>query len=75
MYLEMDVQFQKSIFGNLVPNGPYIEVLPKFFATLFARMHYSYMNCSYMSFKFTLLRKFFATLAARMFDFFMNHLW
>ena len=27
-YLEMDVHFQKSIFGILVPNGPLIEVLP-----------------------------------------------
>ena len=26
----MEVHFQKSIFGNLVPNGPYIEVLPGF---------------------------------------------
>ena len=25
----MEFHFQKSIFGNLVPNGPYIEVLPK----------------------------------------------
>ena len=24
----MDVHFQKSIFGILVPNGPLIEVLP-----------------------------------------------
>ena len=27
-YLEMDVHFQKSIFGILVPNGPYKKVLP-----------------------------------------------
>ena len=26
----MDVQFQKSIFGILVPNGPYSKVLPWF---------------------------------------------
>ena len=29
-YLEMDVHFQKSIFGILVPNGPYKKVLPYF---------------------------------------------
>ena len=29
-YLEMDVHFQKSIFGILVPNGPYKKVLPKY---------------------------------------------
>ena len=28
-YLEMDVHFQKSIFGILVPNGPYKKVLPR----------------------------------------------
>ena len=30
----MEVHFQKSIFGNLVPNGPYIEVLPYFHTPL-----------------------------------------
>ena len=29
-YLEMDVHFQKSIFGILVPNGPFKKVLPIF---------------------------------------------
>ena len=28
-YLEMDVHFQKSIFGILVPNGPLSKVLPQ----------------------------------------------
>ena len=35
-YLEMDVHFQKSIFGILVPNGPYKKVLPKKFGHKFS---------------------------------------
>ena len=35
-YLEMDVHFQKSIFGILVPNGPYKKVLPLFLGRLYS---------------------------------------
>ena len=39
----MDVQFQKSIFGILVPNGPYSKVLPYGHVNPYKNGHYGYL--------------------------------